>query len=109
MVVRQCVFSNDEPDLHFVEIVSCSKDKRIACFLLLRTRQLKIGSIWVKMRSIRGENFHKNQIGRSNRFQADGPLEVLDRQLKPVSMRSFRKNRLQNYSKMQHKLYYFAL
>ena len=55
MVVRQCVFSNDEPDLHFVEIVSCSKDKQIVYFLLLRIRQLKIGSIWVKLRSIRGE------------------------------------------------------
>jgi len=91
MVVRQCVFSNDEPDLHFVEIASCSKDKRIACFLLLRTRQLKIGSIWVKMRSIRGEHFtvilvqvskgrpsgkvnchSKNLIGRSYSLKADG-------------------------------------
>ena len=58
MVVRQCAFSNDEPDLHFVEIVFCSKDTRIVYFLLLRTHQLKMGSNKVKMRSIFGRKFH---------------------------------------------------
>ena len=32
-----------------------------------------------------------------------------DQQLRPDSVKNYRKNRLQNYSKMQHKLYYFAL
>ena len=108
MVVRQCAFSNGEPDLHYVEIVSYSKDTRIVYFLLLRTHQLKMGSNWVKMRSIFGRKFHRL---KSVHFQSTSVQFRSVRQLSPDSVTNYmyRNNRLQNYSKMQHKLYYFAL
>ena len=108
MVVRQCAFSNGEPDLHYVEIVSYSKDTRIVYFLLLRTHQLKMGSNWVKMRSIVGRKFHRL---KSVHFQSTSVQFRSVRQLSPDSVTNYmyRNNRLQNYSKMQHKLYYFAL